>query len=417
MPRGAGGIPMREKTPSSLLSAAISRSPWRTLISTDVWASAAVEKTSDFLAGIVVFRSISFVMTPPSVSTPRESGVTSSRRRSFTSPARTPPCSAAPMATTSSGLTPLCGSLPKKSLTICWIFGMRVCPPTRTTSSIFAASRLASFSACRHGPTGRWRMSSTSDSGFRPGQLKIEVLRPGRVGRDEGEVDLALERRRQLDLGLLGGLLEALHRHRVLREIDPLVLLELREQPVDDPLVDVVAAQVGVAIRRLHLDDPFPHLEDRDVEGPAAEVVDGDRLVLLLVETVGERGRRRLVDEALHLQPGDLSGVLGRLALGVVEVGGDRDDGPVDLLAQVGLGRFLQLREDHCRDLGGSHLLPPEGDARVAVRRADHLVGHHLHLVVDLLVPAAHESLDRVDRVLVVRHGLPLGDLPDEPLP
>ena len=50
---------------------------------------------------------ISLVKTPPRVSIPRESGVTSSRRRSLTSPASTPACTAAPMATTSSGLTPL----------------------------------------------------------------------------------------------------------------------------------------------------------------------------------------------------------------------------------------------------------------------------------------------------------------------
>ena len=35
------------------------------------------------------------------------------------------------MATTSSGLTPLCGSFPKKFFTICTTFGMRVMPPTR----------------------------------------------------------------------------------------------------------------------------------------------------------------------------------------------------------------------------------------------------------------------------------------------
>ena len=45
-----------------------------------------------------------------------------------------------------------------------------------------------------------------------------------------------------------------------------------------------------VAVGRLDLDDAFADLEDRDVEGAAAEVVDGDRLVLLLVEAVGERG-------------------------------------------------------------------------------------------------------------------------------
>lgn len=42
-------------SPKILLFAAISRSPWKTLISTWVWPSAAVEKTCDFLVGMVVF--------------------------------------------------------------------------------------------------------------------------------------------------------------------------------------------------------------------------------------------------------------------------------------------------------------------------------------------------------------------------
>ena len=42
---------------------------------------------------------------------------------SLTSPASTPAWIAAPIATTSSGLTPLCGSFPNRSLTICWTFG------------------------------------------------------------------------------------------------------------------------------------------------------------------------------------------------------------------------------------------------------------------------------------------------------
>jgi hypothetical protein len=55
------------------------------------WLSAAVEKTWLFFVGMVVFFSMSLVMTPPSVSIPRDSGVTSSSRTSLTSPVRTPP--------------------------------------------------------------------------------------------------------------------------------------------------------------------------------------------------------------------------------------------------------------------------------------------------------------------------------------
>ena len=42
-------------------------------------------------AGMVVLRSMSFVNTPPIVSMPRLSGVTSSRSSPLTSPPRTPP--------------------------------------------------------------------------------------------------------------------------------------------------------------------------------------------------------------------------------------------------------------------------------------------------------------------------------------
>ena len=81
-------------------------------MSTSVCPSAAVVKICDFLVGIVVFLSINFVATPPRVSIPSDRGVTSSNNRSLTSPVKTPPWIAAPIATDSSGLISFCGSLP-----------------------------------------------------------------------------------------------------------------------------------------------------------------------------------------------------------------------------------------------------------------------------------------------------------------
>ncbi len=91
MPRGAGGMPSRVKRPRVTLSCAMERSPCSTCISTEVWLSAAVEKIWLLEVGIVVLRSISLVMTPPSVSIPSDSGVTSSSTTFFTSPDSTPP--------------------------------------------------------------------------------------------------------------------------------------------------------------------------------------------------------------------------------------------------------------------------------------------------------------------------------------
>ena len=138
----------------------------------------------------------------------------------------------------------------------------------------------------------------------------------------------------------------------------PWSLLELVDEPVDDALVEVVAAQVRVAVGGLDLEDALADAQDRDVERAAAQVVDGDHLVLaLLVQAVGQRRGGRLVDDAQHFEAGDLAGVLGGLALAVVEVGGHGDDRLGDLLAQLGLGVGLQLLQDHGRDLGRAVVL------------------------------------------------------------
>ena len=92
-------------------------------------------------------------MNPPLVSMPRDSGVTSMSRTSLRSPWMTPACRAAPIATTSSGLTPLFGSRPSVSLrTSSATAGIRVEPPTSTTWSMsetwIPASRITSWNGC-----------------------------------------------------------------------------------------------------------------------------------------------------------------------------------------------------------------------------------------------------------------------------
>uniref|UniRef100_A0A0A9BJB8 GSVIVT00024351001 n=1 Tax=Arundo donax TaxID=35708 RepID=A0A0A9BJB8_ARUDO len=103
-------------------------------------------------------------MTPPAVSRPRDSGVTSSRSRSCTfslpSPLRMAAWTAAPYATASSGLMLLHSSLPlKKSCSSCCTLGIRVEPPTSTTSCTPLLSILASR---RHFSTGSMHLRNKS---------------------------------------------------------------------------------------------------------------------------------------------------------------------------------------------------------------------------------------------------------------
>ena len=92
--------------------------------------------------GIVLFLGIRVVIIPPAVSIPSERGATSTKISfsifsSLTS-VNTAAWTAAPYATASSGFIDLFGSFPlKKSWTIDWILGIRVEPPTKTTSSIW----------------------------------------------------------------------------------------------------------------------------------------------------------------------------------------------------------------------------------------------------------------------------------------
>ena len=205
--------------------------------------------------------------------------------------------------------------------------------------------------------------------------------------------------RGELLLGLLRGLLQALQGDLVLGQVRALGL-GLLEQPVHDPLIPVVAAEAVVAGGGAHLDGGevvlvLGDLEQGHVEGAAAQVEDQDELVLLaLLQAVGQRGRGGLVDDALDVQARDLAGLLGGLALGVVEVGGHGDHRVGDLLAQVLLGVVLELHQRAGRDLLRGVLL------------AVHLGGP----------VGAHVALDGRVGALRVVDGLALGDLADQDL-
>src|SRR6478736_1240825 len=139
---------------------------------------------------------------------------------------------AAPMATTSSGLTPLCGSLPNNCFTTSWTFGMRVMPPTSTTSPTSAAVRPASFSALRHGSMVFWTRSSTSASN--------------------------LER---------VGFIQPLQGKLVVAQVDALLLLELVGEIADEAHVEIFTAEEGVAVGGLHLEHAVADFKNRNVEG------------------------------------------------------------------------------------------------------------------------------------------------------
>ena len=159
-------------------------------------------------------------------------------------------------------------------------------------------------------------------------------------------------------------------------------------------LVEVVAAEMRVAVGRLHFDHALTHFEDGDVERAAAEVVHGDGLVLLLVEAVRQRGRCRLVDDAQHVEARNLAGVFRRLPLRVVEVRGHGDDRVGHRLAEVILRGLLQLLQHHRGDFRRRVFLAAGLDPHIAVVCGDDVIGDALLLAGDFGELPPHEALD-----------------------
>ena len=382
------------------------------------WLSSAVENVCEVLVGIVVFFSMSLVMMPPSVSMPSDSGVTSSSSTSFTSPASTPPWMAAPTATASSGFTSLRGSLPKNSFTYFCTSGMRVWPPTRMTSAMSCVPMPASFNAMRQGSMVRFTSSSTRLSSLARVSLMLRCLGPDASAVMYGRftsvcwledssilVFSAASLRRCTASGSLRTSTPDSLRNSSARKL--MMRLSKSSPPRNvSPLVDSTSNWRSPSISAISM-------TDTSNVPPPRSYTDDLAVLARLVEAIGQRGRGRLVDDALDVETGDAAGVLGRLALLVVEVRRHRDDGLGHFFTEIVLGGLLHLHE-HARGNFRRRLLFVLGfDPGVAVVGLHDLVGHHVDVLLHdgVVELAADEALDGEQRVLRIGDRLALGRL------
>ena len=126
------------------------------------------------------------------------------------------------------------------------------------------------------------------------------------------------------------------------------------------------------------------------------------------MRAVRERSRGGLVEDAHHVETGDLAGVTGGLPLGVVEVRGHRDHRTRDRLAECFLGDRAQTAQYMGGNLLRADRLTVHADPRIAVRCGDDAKRCELGepgdvLGVDL---AADEALGSVHRGVGVGHCL-----------
>ena len=243
-----------------------------------------------------------------------------------------------------------------------------------------------------------------------------QMFRAGSVGRNVRQVDFGLLAGRQLDFGFFRRILEALQRQYVGLQINAGFLLEFLNDVVDQALVKVFAAEEGVAVGREDFKLLFAldvsDFDDRNIEGAAAEVIDGDFLVaLFLVHAESKRGRGRFVDDALDLQPGNAAGVFGCLTLAIVEVGGDGDDGFGHFFAEIIFGRLFHLAQHFGGNLRWRDFLIAHFHPGIAIVGLDDFERHQTDIFLDFLFleAAPDQAFDREQRILGVRDRLPFG--------
>ena len=192
---------------------------------------------------------------------------------------------------------------------------------------------------------------------------------------------------------------------------------------VDETVVKVLATKMGVTSGGLDFEDTLLNGQEGNIKGTTTQVEDEDiaLAVNLLVETVGDSGSGRLVDDTEHVETGNQTRVLGGLALGVVEVGRDGDDSVVDGATEVSLSSLTHLGEDHGGDLLRGELLGLALELDLANGLAgllDDLEWEMFHVGLDLRIVelAANETLGVEDGVVRVHGDLVLRSISNETL-
>ena len=75
---------------------------------------------------------------------------------------------------------------------------------------------------------------------------------------------------------------------------------------LDESVVEVLASEKSVTVGRFDFEDTLLDFKDGDIEGASSEIIDGDDLVFVFVEAVGEGGRGGLVDDSKNIKTSDL---------------------------------------------------------------------------------------------------------------
>ena len=195
-------------------------------------------------------------------------------------------------------------------------------------------------------------------------------------------------------------------------------MLEVIDDRRHQTAIEVVASEgvvagVGEDFELLVFD-----VQDRDVKGAPAEVENRQPSAVGSAETVGQRGRRGLIQEPKNFEAGQASCILGRLTLALIEKSGHRNDGLLHRFIKERFGMLLQRFEQQGAELLGTVASSLDLYACVAVGGRHDLKGRGLFQRHDIGVCrlAPHQALHAKYRTCRVGDGLACGCRSDENL-
>ena len=296
-------MPRSSKRASERQSATSSRSPCTTWIAIAVCPSWKVVNSCARAVGIVLLRGMIRSTSPPMVSRPSESGITSS---SSTSAARGVAGERFGLDRRADARRPRPGrgrsaaagrrARPPPRCTS----GMRVEPPTRTTPS--TSPRLDLGVAQQ--PGARRRASDRRTAGRRASSSARVDRQAERLGRRAVQANVT--RGRRLDSASFAARAATMRGAPVGRRLGG------RRRPCASAQSASAASMSSPPSAEsppvaTTSNTPCGQAQQRDVEGAAAEVVDGVEAFGAVVQPVGDGGRGRLADQAQHVQPGELA--------------------------------------------------------------------------------------------------------------
>ena len=214
---------------------------------------------------------------------PRDSGVTSSSSRPLTSPLQHAALNGSADGDALIGVDALERlACPVSFLTASCTAGIRVEPPTIRTLSSVGGLQAGVSQSLADGAHGALDQVSGQLVELGAGQRHIQVLGAGGIGGDEGQVDVGGGGAGQLDLSLLSRFLQTLQQpsypcagrccSRVWKSSAIQLMMRWSKSSPPRWLSPLVARTSGNAVA---------HLDDGDIEGTAAQVVDHDLLVVL----------------------------------------------------------------------------------------------------------------------------------------